>query len=122
MNQKRHFIRVRFKAKCSLTHNKTNYPGQLENISINGALISLNDGIVIPRDDICSLTVYLEDENTPLHLVIEVMYCKFTMIGVKFTKKNAETRKRLEDLIDRLTTEQENLVKEQRLYCREIEE
>jgi hypothetical protein len=104
-----------------LTHNNINYPGQLANISVNGALISLNDGVVIPKDDSCDLTVYLEDENTPLRLLIEVIYSNFTMIGVKFTKKDAEMQERLHNLIERLTTGQENLVKEQQLYCRESE-
>ena len=84
-------------------------------------MISFNDGVVIPRDENCSLTVYLEDENTPLRLLIEVIHSNFTMIGIKFTSKDAETQERLHNLIERMTTVQENLVKEQQLYCRESE-
>jgi hypothetical protein len=91
----------------------------MENISLNGALISFNDGVVIPRDECCSLTVYLEDVT--LRLLIEVIHSNFTMIGVEFAKKDDAMEVRLQKLIERLTTGQEYLVKEQQLFCRESE-
>ena len=121
MSEQRLFNRVRFNAKCSLSHNNISYLGHMENISLNGALISFSEGVVIPRDDNCTLTVYLEDENTPLRLLIEVIHSNFTMIGIKITSKDAETQERLHNLIERLTTWQENLVKERQMYCRESE-
>jgi len=93
----------------------------MENISLNGALISFSDGVVIPRNESCSLTVYLEEENTPLRLTIEVIHSNFTMIGIKFVSKDAEMQESLQELIERLTTGQEKLVNEQQLYCREYE-
>jgi hypothetical protein len=121
MNEMRQFKRVRFKAKCSLSHNNISYLGQMENISLNGALISFSDGVVIPRNESCSLTVYLEEENSPLRLTIEVIHSNFTMIGIKFVSNDAEMQERLQELIERLTTGQEKLVNEQQLYCREYE-
>ena len=121
MSEQRLFNRVRFNAKCSLSHNNISYLGHMENISLNGALISFSEGVVIPRDDNCTLTVYLEDENTPLRLQIGVIHSNFTMIGIKFISKEAETKERLHNLIERLTTGQENLFKAQKLYCRESE-
>jgi hypothetical protein len=121
MNEKRQFKRVRFKAKCSLRHNNICYLGQMENISINGALISFSDGVVIPRNESCSLTVYLEEENSQLLLKIEVIHSNFTMIGIKFASKDAEMQERLQKLIERLTTGQDKLVNEKQLYCRECE-
>jgi len=122
MNEQRQYNRVRFSAKCSLSHNNISYMGHLENISENGALISFSDGVVIPRDDSCSLTIYLEDENSPLHVLIEVVHSNFTMIGIKFSSKDVEKQERLHNLIERLTTGQGNLLKAQQLYCRESEE
>jgi hypothetical protein len=121
MNEMRRFQRVRFKAKCSLSHNNITYLGQMENISLNGGLISFNDGVVIPMEEICHLTVYLENENSPLRLLIEVIHSNFTMIGIKFASKDAETQERLGNLLERLTTDRENHIKEQQLYCRESE-
>jgi hypothetical protein len=95
--------------------------GHLENISLNGALISFSEGVVIPRDENCTLTVYLEDENTPLRLLIGVIHSNFTMIGIKFVSKEAETQERLHSLIERLTTGQENLFKAKKLNSRESE-
>jgi hypothetical protein len=91
--------------------------GHLENISENGALISFSDGVIIPKEDSCSLTVYLEDEKSPLRILIEVAHSNFTMIGIKFVSKDAEIKERLQNLIERLSTGQENLFKAQRLYC-----
>jgi hypothetical protein len=121
MNEQRQFNRVRFKAKCSLSHNNINYLGQMENISLNGALISFSDGVVIPRNESCNLTVYLEEENSPLRLLIEVIHSNFTMIGIKFASKDAENQERLHNLLERLTSGQEKLVKERQLYCSESE-
>jgi len=121
MNEMRQFQRIRFNAKCSLTHNNITYLGQLENISANGALISFNDGVVIPMDESCSLTIYVEDEETQLRLVVEVIHSNFTMIGIKFTLKDAEMQEHLHKLIERLTTGQDNLVNVEQMYCRESE-
>lgn len=121
MNEQRQFARVRFKAKCSLSHNNITYLGQMENISLNGALISFNDGVVIPRNESCNLTIYLEEENSQLHLLIEVIHSNFTMIGIKFASKDAGNQEHLHKLIERLITGQEKFVQEQQIYCRESE-
>jgi len=121
MNEMRQIQRIRFNAKCSLTHNNITYLWQLENISVNGALISFNDGVVIPKDESCSLTIYLEDENSQLRLVIGVIHSNFTMIGIKFILNDGEMQERLHNLIERLTTGRDNFVKVQQMYCRESE-
>jgi hypothetical protein len=121
MNEMRQFKRVRFKANCSLRHNNISYLGQMENISLNGALISFSDGVVIPSKEICSLTVYLEEPLPKLCLTIEVIHSNFTMIGIKFASKDAEIQERLRELIERLTAEQEGVVNEGQLYFRESE-
>jgi len=43
------------------------------------------------------------------------------MIGIKFLLKDAVMQDRLENLVDRLTTGKENLVKVDQVYCRENE-
>jgi hypothetical protein len=118
MNEMRRFQRIRFNAKCSLTHNNITYLGQLENISVNGALISFNDGVVIPKNESCSLTIYLDDENSQLRLLIGVIHSNFTMIGIKFIIKDEEIQERLYNLIKRVTTGRDNIVKVQQMYCR----
>jgi c-di-GMP-binding flagellar brake protein YcgR len=115
MLEKRRFHRVRFTAPSELTHNDITYKGQLENISLNGALLSFSDGVIIPQDEECILTVRLEGEDEPLRLVVKVIYSNFTMIGIKFASVDAETRERLYKLMTRLSNEPEKLTQERQL-------
>jgi hypothetical protein len=121
MNEKRRFSRVRYNAKCSLTHNNITYMGQLENISSNGALISFNDGIVIPNYDRCNLNIYIEDQSAPLRIEIEVIYSNFTMLGVRFANDEKLVKDALGNLLERLTSGKDNSVNEQQLFCGEGE-
>jgi c-di-GMP-binding flagellar brake protein YcgR len=121
MLEKRRFHRVRFTATSEMIHNNITYKGQLENISLNGALLSFSDGVVVPQDDECILTVFLEGENTPLRMVVQVIYSNFTMIGIKFASIDAETRERLYNLLARLSSDANKLTYERQLLEREWE-
>ncbi len=119
MFEKRRFHRVRFTAAGELIHNGLSYKGQLENISLNGALVSFNDGVVVPQDDDCVLTVFLDRDHKPLRIVVKVIYSNFTMIGVKFAFMDSETRERLNNLVASVSTEPEKLREELKLLPRE---
>ena len=121
MLEKRRFHRVRFTAASELAHNDITYKGQLENISLNGALLSFSDGVIVPQDEECILTVCLEGEPPPLRLVVKVIYSNFTMIGLKFASLDAGTRERLYNLMARLSSELEKLTIERQLLDRKRE-
>src|SRR5208282_4137874 len=121
MIEKRQFQRVRFRAKSELTHNEITYQGQLENISLNGALISFNDGVVVPHEDECILTIYLEDEETPLRVGVEVIHSNFTMIGIKFNTCDDMSWERLCNLMERLTAEADKTDNDRQYFYRESE-
>jgi c-di-GMP-binding flagellar brake protein YcgR len=109
MLEKRLFHRVRFTAASELTHNNITYKGQLENISLNGALISFSDGVIVPQDEECILTFCPEGENVPLRLMVKTIYSNFTIIGIKFSSVDTETLERLYNLMVRLSNEPEKL-------------
>jgi len=115
MLEKRRFHRIRFTAASELTHNDITYKGQLENISLNGALLSFSDGVIIPQDEECILTVCLEGEKDLLRLLVKVIYSNFTMIGIKFVTVEGETRERLYKLMARLSNEPDKLIQERQL-------
>ncbi|KAF0216288.1 MAG: type IV pilus assembly [Geobacteraceae bacterium] len=119
MIEQRRFHRVRFTAKSELNHNDITYQGQLENISLSGALVSCIDGIIVPQGEECTLTVYLDWENLPLRLVVEIIHASFTMVGMKFVSCDADTKGRLYKLMERVTTEPDRLRNELRLLDRE---
>jgi len=115
MKEKRQCKRIRFDAKCSLSHNNINYLGRLENISLNGALISFNEGLIIPKDEKCFLTIYIEGIKAPLRSDVTVIHSNFTMVGIKFTSKSEMLKAALENLIDRLTSKDEHRINEKTL-------
>jgi hypothetical protein len=121
MYEKRRFHRVRFTTASELIHNDIIYKGQLENISLNGALLSFGDGVVIPQDEECFVTVRLEDEEDPLRLVVKVIYSNFTMIGIKFALVDDVTRARLYKLMAGLSNDPEKLSKERQQLEKEWE-
>jgi hypothetical protein len=99
MKEKRRSQRVRFDAKCSLTHSNIIYLGQVVNISLNGALISFNDGLVIPSGERCTLAIYLNGEETQFRAEVEVVHSNFTMIGIKFNILDHSARELLDKKI-----------------------
>jgi hypothetical protein len=122
MKEKRRFHRVRFEARCSLVHNSDSYIGQVVNISMNGALLSFNDGLVIPREETCNLAIYLEGHENPLKMEVEVVHSNFTMLGIKFTELDCSVKDILTNIIDRSFAEKgEYRGNGQPVYFREIE-
>ena len=94
MIEKRHSHRIQLSTKTILSDNNVIHQGQLVNISMNGALIRLKHGTNLPHGSELDLTVYIDEEETPLQLSVEVVCFSFAMAGVKFTsyKSNAEAR------------------------------
>ncbi len=86
---------------------------------MNGALVSFNEGLIVPQDDECILRVFLEEESAILELVAGVIYSNFTMIGVKFSPMDSVTLERLYKLVASLSRETEKLSDELKLLRRE---
>ena len=105
MIEKRRFHRIRFTAPSELNHNQVSYKGRLENISLNGALVSFNEGVIVPPDEKCILSFNVQGDEDPFRMVVRVIYCNFTMIGVKFISMDTVTRERLNNLVAALSGE-----------------
>lgn len=101
----RKFPRVRLTAQCVLGCQNVDYKGQLENISISGALVRLEQCICEPHGVESTLTIYVEGEVPPLRLNIEVVCTSFTLTGIKFVSCDAETAVRLGQLVETLASE-----------------
>lgn len=122
MNERRRFHRVGFTAKSELRHLDTIYRGQLKNISLNGALIRFDEGIIVPIGCEYSLSIYLEGEDTPLRLIAEVICATCALAGVKFLYYEPETETRLYRLLERVSTEPDKLKGELKLIRKHIAE
>jgi len=110
--EKRKFHRIRFAARCTLTHNGITYHGHTENLSLNGALISFSDGIIVPKGEECVVLLFLDDQEAPLRLAVEVVYSFYTMLGTRIVQVDEEGQERLIDVVRKLTNQPERLAEE----------
>jgi hypothetical protein len=103
--QQRLFHRVLFTAKSLVALDDVIFKGQVENISLNGALISFTKDIAVNLGDKCFLAIYLEGESQPIRIISEVVRFRRNMVGIKFVAVDAETQTSLYKLVKRVTTE-----------------
>jgi hypothetical protein len=112
MIEQRQFHRVKLTEKCVLTYQNTAYPGEVENISLNGAVISLADSAAIPNGAICLLTVPLKGELSPLKLNVEVIHASHDMLGMRFVPLDEYGQNCLVHLVQKFTCEPDKLLTE----------
>jgi len=105
MLERRKSPRVDLTAKSILRHRNADYKGQLENISLSGALVRLELCVIVSLGGEYLLTIYIEEENSPLQLFVEVVCATVSLVGLKFVSCNAETTARLEQLVHQLSTQ-----------------
>lgn len=110
--QQRGFHRVLLTAKSVVTFDDVIFKGQVENISLNGALISFEKDIDVNRGEKCFLTIYPENADTPIRIIAEVVRVLRNMVGIKFVAIDAETQACLFELVQKVTTEPENFTVE----------
>ena len=103
----RFFRRVLFTAKSDVKFEDVIFKGQLENISLNGALISFEDDVSINRGDKCFMTIYPEGESQPIRIIAEVAHFLRNMVGIRFLAIDAESQAFLYELVKKLPAEPE---------------
>lgn len=121
--EKRRYHRINFTARCELRHNKKVYQGQLQNISLNGALANFQESTLsfIKTGERCFFAIYLGTDESPLQFMAEMMHTSFSFGGMKFIAMDAETRTRLIELVEILTSEPDKLKNELALLEKEHE-
>ncbi len=106
----RRFHRVQLNAKSVVNHSGTDYHGQVENISLNDALLSFSDLFIVPEGEECTLALYLDEDKAPLRLVVKITYSYFTMVGIKFMSFEDDAHFRLHALMEKVTAEPDELM------------
>lgn len=109
MTESRKFHRIRLSAKSTLSHQDVIYLGNLENFSLNGALVRLKPPIILPQGGGYILTIYIDEEDVPLRLVVEVVSAGHDLAGLKFISCDADTATRLGLLVEQLASESDPL-------------
>jgi len=115
MLERRRFQRVRLTARCMLNHNGTIYKGQLENISLNGALVRFEQAVVLPVGHYI-FAVYIEDNHVPFQFMIKIVCTSNLLTGLSFVSCEVDTEIRLSRLLEKLTLEPDMRGTDQRKY------
>jgi PilZ domain len=92
--------------------NNVTHEGRLENLSLNGALVSFKGSILVRPGNRGTFTLYVDGIDVPIMFEVEVMHSGFSMVGVKFLDMDAAMKVRLAELMERLTSEPDKLREE----------
>ena len=122
MPDKRRFQRFQFKAQSLFDYLGQVTEAQVETISLNGAMVSFNDSVMIPEGVICSLTISLEGDEVPLRLSVEVVYSTMYRVGLHIVAYHEDAPMRLYRLLKELTDAPEKLQEESALLGWEIDD
>jgi hypothetical protein len=105
MTEKRKSHRVKLSTRIIFSQEDAIQHGQLENISMSGALISLEKDTYLPQGSGHDLTLYIEGEEFPLQFGIEVVCHSFGVVGIRFLSYEDDTETRLAKLMEKLSAE-----------------
>lgn len=112
MREQRNFPRMPFPCRIELLYCGRSYPGQIENLSMNGALVQLDDDLSVPVGHLCVLCLDLVGDGetmAPLHLGAEAIHGAPNLVGIRFVACDDEIRRRLLLLMERLQSEPDRL-------------
>lgn len=107
MIEQRKHPRIRFDARCTLSHDGCTYGGSVVNISLGGAMLSLDDGAVIPQGETCRVLIFSEKGGEPDTIEVRVVYSAFSCIGLMFLTFGADSHPQLYGKIERLSSNPE---------------
>lgn len=110
--QQRWFHRVLFTAKSVITLDDVIFTGKIENISLNGTLVSFERDVIVSQGEKCFLSIYPDGEPEPIRIIAQVVHSRHTMVGLKFVALDSDTQFRLYELVERITTEPDKLKSE----------
>lgn len=103
MIEQRKHPRIRFDARCTLQHDDCSHGGNVVNISLGGAMLSLDDGAIIPQGETCRLLIFSEGGGAPDEVEASVVYSAFSCIGIMFLTFTADSHPLLYETIERLS-------------------
>ena len=94
--------RERFRQKIELIHKGSGHPGYLDNISLSGALVRLDDDTGIDAGELCLLRIHLSEEAVPpLEIRSETVHGGSCLVGVRFVDGDVDIGLRLSLLMER---------------------
>jgi hypothetical protein len=111
MAEKRRRNRVNLVLVGKLLCNDTVIDCQLENISLDGALITARGSSLVELGigDVCTLLIPQEIDNLNVTIQAEVVHVLFAFVGLRFSGLSLQTYSQLEYVIQQERAKQEYL-------------
>lgn len=82
MIEKRHFTRIAFDARARLLQGDSDWPTQLLDISLKGAMVSRPEEAALQKDSPVSLYLLLSDDETEIRMDGHVVYVEQGHVGM----------------------------------------
>jgi hypothetical protein len=103
MTEKRRFRRITYVVGGTLQCRDAAFRCRLENLSMNGALVTIRDAAVtgLRTGDTCVLRLYHEIEGRYITVEALIAHHVFSIAGLGFLNLDAETRTSLETIMER---------------------
>jgi hypothetical protein len=99
MDKERRFERIACNEKVIVHYNDIFMEARLRNISINGALVHLNEDMLMQCGELCLITICLNIFDITLHFRAEVRHSSKNEVGVKFLFMDSDTKIYLNSLL-----------------------
>jgi hypothetical protein len=120
--EKRRFQRIPYKARSLFDYLGQVTEAQVETISLNGAMVSFDDSVMVPEGESCVLAIFPEGEELPIRLSAEVVFSTMYRVGLHFIAYQDDAPRRLCKLMKELTLSPEKLREESILLGWAIDE
>ncbi len=99
MAKERRFERVPCNEKVMLRYDDTYMGGRLRNISVNGALVQLNEEMSMQLGKQCLITICMNIFDINLHFLAEIRHSHKDEAGVVFLFMDSDTKTYLTNLL-----------------------
>jgi len=98
--ERRNFSRVDFSTQVYVEINGQMFEAELVDISLKGALMQLNDNIVVQNEQMCLFEFRLDKTDIVMKTEAKIVFIKNNNIGIKFENIDLESMIHLRRLIE----------------------
>ncbi len=100
MQNRRKFSRIKFVTDVQIEFNNKIFPGELLDISLNGALFCSKSHISIKEGNCCKLRFALHPSEINLVFYAELVHLHQNKLGFKFLSEDIDTMSHLRRLLE----------------------
>lgn len=100
MIEKRHFTRIAFDARARLLQGESDWPTQLVDISLKGALVQQPEGCQLEQGQSVSLYLLLSDEETEIRIDGRIMHHENGHLGIMCQHIDVDSASHLRRIVE----------------------